>query len=198
MKTDTLIKLETKSLILEPPDIRFAQDVLEYSNDPEFCRYIDAKPAADIEECKEFMKNLSEENVKGKRAYWVIVQKSEKKAIGTIGFIFKHALRHKVAEIGYGLGRAYWGQGLFQEAMKEVLKFGFEDLQLERIQAIAREDNQRAIKGIEKIGFIQEAVFKSFYETVEGRKNGVLLRILKEDFLEKFDKGEHHGTTRCR
>src|SRR3989338_1538489 len=189
MKTDTLIKLETKSLILEPPDIRFAQDVLEYWNDPELCRYIDAKPAADIEECKEFMKNLSEENVKGKRAYWVIVQKSEKKAIGTIGFIFKHALRHKVAEIGYGLGRAYWGQGLFQEAMKEVLKFGFEDLQLERIQAIAREDNQRAIKGIEKIGFIQEAVFKSFYETVEGRKNGVLLRILKEDFLEKFDKG---------
>ncbi|MCL4878336.1 MAG: GNAT family N-acetyltransferase [Anaerolineae bacterium] len=55
-------------------------------------------------------------------------------------------------EVGYALGKAYWGFGLATEAAKAALRFGFEELQLNRIVAVAFQDNAASLRVMEKIG----------------------------------------------
>ena len=178
--------LETPRLHLEAPDVKYAIDVYEYSKDKEFCKFITAKPAIHIDESVQFLEYLIQENTDRNRAYWVVVDKKKNKAVGTMGFIFSLPIQSKLLEFGYGLSRLYWGTGIFQEAAKEVLKFGFDTLKIEKVQVFTRADNIASIKGVQKVGFVQEAVLENYYETDIGRKDSVMLRLLRSEFMRIF------------
>jgi RimJ/RimL family protein N-acetyltransferase len=62
------------------------------------------------------------------------------------------------AEIGYWLGKSYWGQGYMTEAAARLLKFGFEVLGLERIHARCFVHNKASAKVLEKIGLNYEGI----------------------------------------
>ena len=180
--------LTTERLLLEPPDTAYAQDVFEYSRDREFCAHIDAEPASKIEDSVRFIQGLIDDNDRGKRMYWMVFDKSGHHAVGTMGFILHGAIKHNVAEFGYGLSPNYWGKGYFQEAANAVMKCGFEKLGFRRLQAITREDNIRSIKGVQKIGFTPEAVLESYYQTSQGRINAVILRLTSEEYMKQQKK----------
>jgi RimJ/RimL family protein N-acetyltransferase len=59
-------------------------------------------------------------------------------------------------ELGYGLGRAYWGQGYATEAALLLLRFGFEQLGLTRIQAMCAIENARSMRLLERLGMRRE------------------------------------------
>ena len=65
---------------------------------------------------------------------WGIALRSSDKLIGSVT-LFHLDFTHRRAEIGYAQGRAYWGQGYMQEALKAVLNHAFEILNLHRIEA---------------------------------------------------------------
>lgn len=56
-------------------------------------------------------------------------------------------------EIGYLLGKAFWGKGYATEASLESLRFGFEELGMEKIIAIVHPENSASKRVIEKLGF---------------------------------------------
>ena len=68
--------------------------------------------------------------------------------------------------------------GLFAEAAQAVVDHGFDKLGLHRIQALTRAANVRSIKGIEKIGFRQEAVLSEFYQEQGGERSSAALLAL--------------------
>ena len=55
-------------------------------------------------------------------------------------------------EVGFLLGRPFWGQGLATEAARESVRFGFEDLDLEEIVGIVHPDNIASQRVLEKAG----------------------------------------------
>ncbi len=63
---------------------------------------------------------------------------------------------HRRAEAGYGLARAYWGQGLGSEALRAILRFGFDQLDLNRIYARTIADNHESVRLLERLGFRRE------------------------------------------
>jgi RimJ/RimL family protein N-acetyltransferase len=64
---------------------------------------------------------------------------------------------HHQAELGVVLGeKAYWGQGYGSDAIRTLLRFGFEELNLHRIQLRVYEDNERGIRAYRKCGFQHE------------------------------------------
>ena len=86
------------------------------------------------------------------------------------------------AEIGYWLGKEFWNKGYVTEAMAEVLAFGFEVLNLNKMFANFFPHNPASGRVMEKSGMRQEAILKQ-----EIYKNGKFLdfvrySILKEDF----------------
>jgi len=76
--------------------------------------------------------------------------------VGNCGF-FALNWRLRKAEIGIFIGeKKYWNQGYGSEVMRQVLKLGFEGMNLNRISLQVYTNNPRAIRAYEKVGFVHE------------------------------------------
>ena len=82
--------------------------------------------------------------------------------IGTIGF-WRITKEHYRAEIGYALHPDFHRKGITQEAMIEVLNYGFEMIRLHSVEANVNPNNEASKKLLEKNKFVQEAYFKENY-----------------------------------
>jgi ribosomal-protein-alanine N-acetyltransferase len=74
--------------------------------------------------------------------------------IGGIGLTLEP--RFDRAEVGYWLGQPYWGRGLATEALAAVLRFGFEELQLNKMYATHHADNLASGRVMQKNGMRKE------------------------------------------
>lgn len=82
------------------------------------------------------------------------------KAIGGIGLTLGEDIERISAEVGYWLGENYWGKGITSSAIKGILEYGFNDLELERIFAKPLEHNTASRKVLEKNGFKLEGIME--------------------------------------
>ena len=58
------------------------------------------------------------------------------------------------AEIGYWIGVPYWGQGLIPEAVRELIRYGFEELNMEKLWCGYFDGNEQSCRVQEKCGFV--------------------------------------------
>ena len=90
----------------------------------------------------------------------------EEKHVGNIGLYPGEDVYRKAAEIGYFIGKKYWGMGLASEAVRQVCDWGFTNLPIGRIFAGVFSNNPASGRVLEKNGFVCEgiarkAVFKN-------------------------------------
>lgn len=89
---------------------------------------------------------------------YAVVLKETNEAIGSIGLKTGEytdlTANPKEAELGYWIGVPYWGQGLITEAAKEIIRYGFEALELEAIWCGYFSHNHRSGRVQEKCGFL--------------------------------------------
>lgn len=78
--------------------------------------------------------------------------------IGFIGFEINHWANS--AELGYWLGKPYWNRGYATEAARAMVEYGFEELELNRIQARHMEHNPASGRVMEKIGMKYEGTLR--------------------------------------
>ncbi|NIW38715.1 MAG: GNAT family N-acetyltransferase, partial [Gemmatimonadetes bacterium] len=64
------------------------------------------------------------------------------------------------AEIGYDLAHRHWGRGLMTEALRPMLRFGFEEMDLHRIEAGVTVGNEASARVLEKLGFREEGLLR--------------------------------------
>ena len=93
---------------------------------------------------------------------WGICLKDTAPVIGTIGY-WQIQKEHYRAETGYMLHPDYQGKGIMDEALKAVIKYGFETMQLHSIEANVNPANAASMKLLEKNGFVKEAYFRENY-----------------------------------
>jgi ribosomal-protein-alanine N-acetyltransferase len=108
------------------------------------------------EELLEYCVQPFEEN-KGIR--WGIERNEVPGLIGTIGYHHwvKEAFR---ASVGYDLVASSRRQGFMTEALSEVLRFGFMEMRLNKVEAHVNPGNKPSIRLLQKLGFIQEGVMR--------------------------------------
>jgi RimJ/RimL family protein N-acetyltransferase len=105
-----------------------------------------------------------------------IAELQEGASIGWVQlFKFSSAQRDDIA-IGYEFAPAYWGQGYATEANRRMLAYAFETLKLDRVLAMARPENGRSLRVLEKLGFQKIGQRRD-----EGRNLCNLYRVLPED-----------------
>jgi [ribosomal protein S5]-alanine N-acetyltransferase len=80
--------------------------------------------------------------------------------VGAIGLTAKDDVHRKTAEIGYWLSEAYWGRGIASEAVGLIVEYGFQALDLARIEAAVFPWNPASARVLEKNGFAFEARLK--------------------------------------
>ena len=144
--------LETERLILRLWQETDASDMFEYASDPR----VGPNAGWPTHETIETSKKIIDSFIKNKDVY-AIVLKSEKKVIGSLGL---HNRRSDKApdnlqqrEIGYVLNPKYWGKKIVPEAVKHVIKYGFEDLDLDLIWCGYFSFNENSKRVVEKCGF---------------------------------------------
>ena len=96
------------------------------------------------------------------RIQWAIALKTENKIVGTIGY-HRIEKEHYRAEVGYMLHPDYWNTGLMTEALKVIIDFGFDEMNLHSIEGNINPNNAVSRKILEKFGFVKEAYFKENY-----------------------------------
>ena len=147
--------LKTKRLAIDPFTENDARDFYEIVNNPEVLRYI---PESRVS-FEKFMETFGrvQERYKTNRPnnitrFSLAVREQETRRLaGWVG-LGRLEINPEEIEIYYGMGRESWGRGYATEAARELLKYGFENLKLDRIVAIVLPDNHASVRVIEKIG----------------------------------------------
>lgn len=93
-----------------------------------------------------------------KLANFAIVHQLEKYLIGAISLNINS--QHESAEMGYWIGRPYWGNDYGTEAARAMLRYGFKDLKLNRIYARYMTRNPASGRVMEKIGMEYEGCLR--------------------------------------
>ncbi|MDR3051087.1 MAG: GNAT family N-acetyltransferase [Oscillospiraceae bacterium] len=147
--------LHTPRLLLRKVNAGDAQDLFDYGRDPEVARHVLWDAYRTEADARMYVRYLQRQYRADQPSSWGIVYKPEDRMIGTVGFMWWNH-DHNAAEIGYSLSRAYWNQGIMTEALPPVLRFGFEQMDLHRIEAQHECDNPASGRVMEKAGMTCE------------------------------------------
>ena len=180
--------LRTPRLTLRAARMSDARDMYEYSRDPEVARHVLWEAHTSIHQTRGYLRYILRQYRTGAPSTFVIELTAERKVIGTIGLMW--ILReNRSAEIGYSLSRQYWNQGLMTEALSALLRFCFDTLRLNRVEAQHETDNPASgavmrHAGMRHEGLLRQRIYnKGRYVDVD------LYAILRADDELKRAKG---------
>lgn len=175
-----LPRLETDRLILRKLTLEDADDMFFYCSNEAVSEYVTWDTHQTLSDTDKFIRFVLDKYEKHQVAPWGIEYKGNGRFIGTIDFISWQP-NQKIAEIGYVLSQDYWGQGLMTEAAREVIKFGFEHMNLVRIQARCFVENIGSARVMEKAGMSFEGIIRKGLFIKGKHRDGKLYSIVKEE-----------------
>jgi ribosomal-protein-alanine N-acetyltransferase len=134
-----------------------------------------------MEETKEFYEKYIPPNPTRFRLGMVL--KETREMIGTLGF-HRFNRRDSCVEAGCDLMKSYWGLGFMTEALTSLIKYGFEEMGLNRIEATTNSKNTRSIELIERMGFKKEGVLRRKYFYKNQYHDDIIYSLLREEWKE--------------
>ena len=172
-------KLVGKKCYLSPIDVNDVEIFTEWVNDMDVIKHFDLYPITiSLENERELITNLSKEH------NYSIVDLETNKLIGNCGFVNVDHI-NQTAELGIIIGnKTFWSKGYGAEALSLLIDFGFKALNFHNIMLRVYENNKRAIRCYEKIGFkIMGIRRESLYRDLV-KQNIIYMDILSKDFYE--------------
>jgi ribosomal-protein-alanine N-acetyltransferase len=155
--------LETKRLLLKQITLADTASLFDLRSDPLVMKYIDRPRASSSDEIVQMIQKMEEMAAAGQAISWgLFLKENPTQLIGTIGF-YRTTPEHFRAEIGYLLAANLHRKGLMQEALRAVLSYGFENMQLHSVEANTNPANLASQRLLEKFGFVREAYFRENY-----------------------------------
>jgi [ribosomal protein S5]-alanine N-acetyltransferase len=177
---DTFPELETESLILRQIRSSDTEAIYAFFSDAEVLRYHDAEPFANLERAGRLINTWHDRFLTYQSIRWGIARKDENIIIGTCGFRFWGKPMF-CAELGYELSKVYWRKGIMTEALLRIIRFGFENMELNRIEATVMLENTASMNLLSKLGFTEEGTLREFGYWKFQFHDLKLFSILKKD-----------------
>lgn len=147
------MKLQTERLLLRPWRDEDAEGLYQYAKDPAVGPIAGWPPHTSVENSREIIRSV----LSAPETYAVCLR-ADDRPIGCVGLtVGKRSnldLPDTEGEIGYWIGVPFWGQGLIPEAVKELIRRGFEDLGLEKLWCGYFEGNTKSKRVQEKCGLV--------------------------------------------
>jgi len=176
-------KLETERLVLREVTREDAEDIFVYLSDQEVMKYFGMEPFQTIEDAYREIDWYQEKMRYKTGIRWGITLKETNRVIGSCGFL-NWSSAHYRADIGAELDKQYWSNGIVSEAFQAVLKYGFEEMDLMRVQALIEPPNIASQRLAEKNGFLREGLLRKYEFTCGKFDDLYMYSILKEDYLK--------------
>ena len=180
-RVDKTVELKTERLLLRPFRLEDVDGVFEYAADEEWARYMPTVP-------QQYTRRDAEEFLAGAvLAPWetnpIFAIVLDSTVIG--GISVRVDVQNETGELGYAIGRPYWGQGLMPEAGTAVVDWAFEEFVLAKVHARADLRNVGSQHVMEKLGMTREGVLRSHSKRRGKRVDYVYYGLLREEWEEK-------------
>ena len=174
--------LTTKRLILRPWREEDAENLFAYAKDPDVGPPAGWPPHTDVENSREVIKKF----LSAPETYAVCLQ--DGKPIGSIGLKLKGSTdmtdREDECELGYWIGKPFWGQGLIPEAARELLRHAFEDLNMRAVWCGYYEGNEKSRRVQQKLGFVYRYTTHNLDVALMGEKRTGYTSLLTREQWE--------------
>lgn len=144
--------IRTERLFIRELDESDAQSIFDIRSNDNVVRYINRNKQINIQEAIDFIAKMNEGVKNNSWIIWAITLKSNKSLIGTV-CLWNFSYDRKTAEIGYEIHPDHQGNGLMHEALVSIIKYGFDLLGLENIEAFTHYENKTSIKLLNKLNF---------------------------------------------
>ena len=180
--------LTTERLVLRHWEDSDAESLFEYAKDPDIGPIAGWPAHKSVEESLEAIRT-----VLNRDEIYAICLKDDDRAIGSAGLKMKEDSdltdRDDECELGYWIGKPFWGQGMMPEAAKELIRHAFEDLGMRRVWCAYYDGNTKSKRVQEKCGFrYQWTSYDVDVPLMHEKRTGHVNCITKEQWEEDKQK----------
>jgi ribosomal-protein-alanine N-acetyltransferase len=177
-------KLVTRRLVIRPFDLSDADDIRRLAGEWEIADTT-LNIAHPYEEgmAEDWIGTHREGFETGRLCNWALTLRDTGDLVGAIGLVITRRFDH--AELGYWVGKPYWGQGYCTEAAEAVLDYGFIRLGLHRVHASHFGRNPASGRVMLKLGMKEEGVLRGHVKKWGKYEDLAVYGILKEEWLKR-------------
>ena len=174
--------LETERLVLRPFELGDAPRVKHLAGDYDIAATTLNVPHPYKDGMAEkWIGSHQERFEKGEETVFAITRKGSGELIGAMGLLLKR--EHEKAELGYWIGKPYWGQGYCTEAARAVLRYAFTDGGLNRVHAYHFHHNPASGRVMQKLGMKHEGRLRQHVKRWGKFVDNELYSILRSEFV---------------
>lgn len=154
--------IETERLILRQLRVEDAEELFRIYSNPLTMKFMGAGPVSVEEMGRNIQKHIETYYDKYGFGLWATILRENHKLIGRCGLLYQEIDGAKDPEIAYLIDCDYWGKGLVTEAIRPIVKIGFDKYKFNRIIAVIVPDNTSSIRVAEKLGMSYEREIASY------------------------------------
>lgn len=178
---ERLPSLTTERLMLRWIEERDAPELRRIFGDPEVMRYWSAPPLADDAAALALVREIQDLFRQRVLFQWGIAWRDAGTLLGSVT-LWRWDGAHRRAEVGFALGREFWGKGVMSEALQRLLDYAFEELGLHRIEADTDPRNHRSLAVLERHGFRREGYLRERFHVAGEIQDSVVLGLLRSEW----------------
>jgi ribosomal-protein-alanine N-acetyltransferase len=172
--------LATERLTLRTLTLEDAPDLFAYASDPATTVFVEWPRHETVADSRTHIRRLLTHHAVG-NYHWGITDRKDTRLIGTCGFIAT-TLAHRRAEIVYTVAPDRWGQGIATEAAAAIIRFGFVNLDLNRIEARCLPEHAASRRVMAKLGMTFEGILRQ-HVLMKGRfADLAMYAVLRRDW----------------
>ena len=173
--------LETDRLLLRRLELADAPDIQALLDNPEVIgNLIDTTPLYTLNDAETMIKLTHAAYDEDNGIAFAITRKSDQSLVGYCELELR--TKHQRGKITYWIGRPFWWQGYATEAAKCVVRFGFEDLKLNRVFAYVLIDNSASAGVLKKAGLQLEGTQRQAAQKDGEFRDVEFYGLLRDDF----------------
>jgi ribosomal-protein-alanine N-acetyltransferase len=169
--------LKTERLSLRPLAAADALAIHAMMSDAEVMAYWDTATIEDPAQTAEMVERQLADVALEFARYWAVERAADGAFVGVCD-LSEIDRRHARAEVGFIVGRAYWGEGYTFEAMHAIIGYAAQGLRLKRLQARVHLGNVRSMRLLERLGFEREGLMRGYVERDGERRDCLIFGLL--------------------
>lgn len=181
-------QIETHRLILRRYQPEDAEDMFNnWASDPEVTRFLTWPTHTSVDVSRRILSDWIPRYEQGDYFNWAIVWKETGHVIGNIAVVEFHKATES-ADMGYCLGRAWWGRGIMPEALRAVIDYLFDVIGVQRVAACHAADNPKSGRAMDKAGMHLEGILRGAGHNNQGICDDVWHAVLRSDRQPKEER----------
>jgi [ribosomal protein S5]-alanine N-acetyltransferase len=177
----TFPTLTTERLILREVGPADAADVFVFRSDYEVQKY-NGETMQEVAEAVTLIHLMAEKYKAQEWICWGITLREQNRVVGLCSFHNISAYQRSVS-IGYDLARTHWRQGIATEAVGAIIRFGFTQMNLHRIEVSTCMDDAPSVRLVERLGFQREGIRREATLEDDGLFHGIgIFGLLQREY----------------